>query len=269
MNEPRDEAAVDARARFTPERLQWITQVEQGHFWHAPRRRLLMRLVEQQLSASADGDVLDVGCGSGRFVQALRERGHDAYGVDPHDCAATSNEGWFALGLAESLPFASGRFTLVTALDSLEHVDDAKALHEIARVLRPGGRLVASVPAHDWLWSARDVRAGHLRRYDRARLRQRVHDAGFEITQVSGYQFFLLPLLAASRLWQPGRVARGAGTLAEEDWPSAPLNSVLRLVNDCEVALARWLPMPTGSSLIVVARKRREHGTAEAQRVHH
>lgn len=252
---PRDVGATDARTRFAPERLDWIAQVERGHFWHAPRRRLLMRLVERHLS-SIDGDasVLDVGCGSGRFVHALRDRGHRAYGTDPHAVAATANRGWFAVGLAETLPFASDRFAMVTALDSLEHVDDVAALGEIARVLRGGGWLVASVPAHAWLWSERDERAGHLRRYDRAGLQSRLRDAGFEVTHVTGYQFLLLPLLAMSRALQRGRHGRSA--LAEEDRPSPPLNAVLRLINDCEVSMGRWLPMPTGSSLIVVARKK-------------
>ncbi|MGH8518667.1 MAG: class I SAM-dependent methyltransferase [Panacagrimonas sp.] len=255
--------------RFSPERLEWITQVEHAHFWHAPRRRLLMRLVEQHLTAACDGGVLDVGCGSGRFAQALRERGHRAYGVDPHASAATSNDGWIATGLAESLPFASDRFAMVTALDSLEHVDDVAALEEIARVLRTGGWLVASVPAHAWLWSERDIRAGHLRRYDRAGLQRSIRDAGFEITRTLGYQFFLLPLLATSRLWQR-LFAQAAGALAEEDWPSRPVNAVLRTINDCEVSLARWLPMPTGSSLIVVARKKaRKNVTTDARRDRH
>lgn len=257
---PGERATGPARSRFAPERLDWITEVEGGHFWHAPRRRLLMRLVESRLRG-ADDRVLDVGCGSGRFVGALRERGHPAFGVDPHAAAGAINRGWFAVAQAESLPFAPSRFAVVTALDALEHVDDVAALEEIGRVLRPGGWLVASVPAHAWLWSERDVRAGHRRRYDRAGLRRRVEAAGFERVRITGYQFFLLPMLAASRLLSRRRP--GATALAEEDRPSRPLNALLRAVNDCEVTLGRVVSMPTGSSLVVVARKPASVGAGE------
>jgi SAM-dependent methyltransferase len=67
---------------------------------------------------------------------------------------------------AVSLPFDDARFDLVVAFDVIEHVpDDDGLLDEIARVLRVGGRLVASVPLHPEHWTRFDGIVGHCRRY--------------------------------------------------------------------------------------------------------
>ena len=71
------------------------------------------------------------------------------------------------LGQISSLPFADGAFDLVCALDIVEHVDDDDgAVGEPARVTKPGGVLVISVPLHASLWSAFDDFVGHKRRYE-------------------------------------------------------------------------------------------------------
>ena len=56
-------------------------------------------------------------------------------------------------------------------LDVLEHTEDTDVLAEARRVVRPRGRVLTAVPAHQWLWSDRDLVAGHRRRYSRAGLR--------------------------------------------------------------------------------------------------
>src|ERR1700730_8400269 len=82
-------------------------------------------------------------------------------------------------GGAESLPFEDGSFDLVTALDVLEHLDDdALALREIGRVLRPGGCLLMSVPAHKFMWGDQDEVNLHRRRYVAPEVRDRLTATG-------------------------------------------------------------------------------------------
>jgi len=74
-------------------------------------------------------------------------------------------------GEAGALPYADASFGLVCAFDILEHVeDDLAALVELARVLKPGGTLIVSVPLHAHCWTDFDALAGHVRRYDPAQL---------------------------------------------------------------------------------------------------
>jgi SAM-dependent methyltransferase len=74
-------------------------------------------------------------------------------------------------GNVSALPYADDAFDLVAAFDIIEHVeDDAAAFAELARVCRPGGVLLLSVPLHPNAWTAFDEAVGHCRRYDPSQL---------------------------------------------------------------------------------------------------
>ncbi|UHQ19529.1 class I SAM-dependent methyltransferase [Lysobacter sp. KIS68-7] len=236
---------------FPAQRLDIIADVQADHFWHAPRHALLLDLVCH--AGLADGaSIVDIGCGTGAFVSALVARGFDARGIDPFAGARGLDPRRIATGQAEALPCADGSMAAACAFDVLEHVDDARALAEMHRILVPGGRLFVSVPAHAWLWSARDERAGHRRRYTRAMLRKRVEAAGFSVERLFGYQWLLLPMLAAARWWAN---ARGIVDTDGEDRPGRLANGLLRALNRFEVRAGRLVRPPTGSSLVLVARR--------------
>ncbi|MFL6592301.1 MAG: class I SAM-dependent methyltransferase [Luteimonas sp.] len=235
---------------FAVERLDIIAKGEAGHFWYGPRRALLLETIGRRLVPGAR--IVDVGCGTGGLVGALRDHGHAACGVDPWAARRGLDPAHFHVGQAEAIPLPDASVEAATAFDVLEHADDALALHELHRVLAPGGHLFLSVPAHAWLWSTRDALAGHRRRYTRAMLRQRVGAAGFAVERLFGYQFLLLPLFAASRAWSR---LRGRIDTRGEDAPGRIANALLLAVNRLEVALGRWGRPPTGSSLVLVARK--------------
>ena len=241
---------------FHRERLEPIAAAEEAHFWHAPRRSLLLDTIAA--SGLAPGSrMLDVGCGTGRMVRELQARAMQARGMDPWARESGLPAPDFVAGQVEAIPMPGESVDAVCAFDVLEHVDDARALAEIHRVLAPGGLLFASVPAHAWLWSVRDELAGHRRRYTRRVLRERVAAAGFEVHRLFGYQALLLPLLAAARAWSR---LRGHRDTSAEDDPNARGNALLRAINRGEVAFGRIARPPVGSSLVVVARKRSAGG---------
>lgn len=226
-----------------------LAEVEDWHFWFVGRDELVLTLLDR---FDAGPRMLDVGCGTGRFAAAASRRGDGAVIAVDRYAPTRAAPAAAAAGDAERLPLREGAVDVVLARDVLEHVDDDAALAECRRVLRPGGLLVALVPAWPSLWSTRDEQAGHLRRYTRRALRRHVEAAGFSVEEIRGYQCVLLPVIAASRLLE--RCA-GSATLPRENQPPLAVNALFARINRLEASAARaaWLRPPTGSTLAIVA----------------
>ncbi|HEX4018062.1 MAG TPA: methyltransferase domain-containing protein [Frankiaceae bacterium] len=131
----------------------WST-VRDNPFRDHPTRRYAYAY--EQLSAPDlhDGPHLDIGCGNGDFAASIASTGRACRGVDAHaGYLSRAREQYPHLPVTqvaqnERLPFADGLFASVSLLDVLEHcADDERMLREAHRVLRPGGRLVLTVPA--------------------------------------------------------------------------------------------------------------------------
>jgi ubiquinone/menaquinone biosynthesis C-methylase UbiE len=170
--------------------------------------------------------VLDIGCGDGEFAVELAKRGAIVVGIDPSremvKAARTRPRAQsaginFQVAQAAQLPFRSGQFDVVTAITVLCFVDDATPVfQEIARVLRPGGRLVIGELGKRSTWAvARRLRAwlGSLL-WRRARfrtaneLRQLAAQAGLIVNAVRGAVYYPRWRLAA-RLVSPVDPALG------------------------------------------------------------
>src|SRR5215210_3017936 len=147
--------------------------------------------------ARAGERVLDLGCGAGRFVAALREAGADAVGVDVAEAAlerarAVAPEADLRLLEPDgSIPLEHGSVDLVWCSEVLEHVADAgHLLLEARRVLRPSGRLLVTVPFHGRVKAALvgalrfdahfDPLGQHLRFFTRSSLARTLEATGFE-----------------------------------------------------------------------------------------
>ncbi len=122
----------------------WIARSAEGGDFS--RQHVLDHLMIER--AAGAKEALDVGCGEGRFCRMMAAQGICATGLDPVpamiDAAQTLDpKGSYVQGFAENLPFADGCFDLVVAYLSLIDIDDPQAaIAEMARVLRPGGRIL-------------------------------------------------------------------------------------------------------------------------------
>jgi SAM-dependent methyltransferase len=226
-------------------------EMEDRHWWFRSRRHVIWALVERA-EPPPSPRILDAGCGTGRNVVEFSALG-DVEGVDLSPTAVEFCQRRGLAGVRESaiedLPFEDGRFDLILATDVIEHLpDDGAALAELRRVASPGGRLIITVPAYNWLWSQHDRSWHHFRRYTRPMLRKRVLAQGWEPTMSTYFFSSMLAPVALVRTVQ--RLHRNGNRKSDFRLSPAPLNRWLELPVRGEARLIqRGVSLPAGVSL--------------------
>lgn len=242
---------------MNPAEYERMYQYEDHYWWFVSRRELVDSLV-RRLSLPADAVIVDVGCGTGATAAQLQQYG-TVIGADisPLALACCLKRGLhnLLLATAERLPLATSSVNAVVATDILEHLeDDVAVLKEFYRILKPGGYVVASVPAYSILWSEHDLALMHRRRYVARELRRRCLKAGFLVRRLTYALFFVFPLALIMRLLKhsPPRNKQ-----PEAQLPNLPnwLNRLLIRLQRFETALLDRVSFPWGVSVIAVLQK--------------
>lgn len=228
----------------------------EDHWWWRARRRFVLDRLEALSRRRRLAGILDVGCGDGLFFDELSRFG-EPWGVEP-DAGLVDPGGKWAPRIKLAAFGDEGedgrRYDLILMLDALEHMqDDAAAARRAARLLRPGGFLLLTVPALPSLWSVHDEANRHFRRYTRDGLRSVLEGAGLAVEEL-GYYFGwpVLPMYAR-KLLGGGRRGSGAGDYSVLP-PPRPVNAVLLAASSLEQALTGRGGTPIGSSLFALAR---------------
>ncbi len=239
--------------------LDLTARAEARHFWFQGFRRFVVPVLRDLAAGRTDLRLIDCGCGTGFNLSLLRPYGR-AVGFDvaprgllharAHGCVVSRGD-------ITRIPFASNTFDVVTSFDVIQCVDeDLAAAREMARVARPGGAVVLTVAALDVLRGDHAEAWHEVRRYTPGGVRRLMHEAHLEIDRVSFIFGSVFPLMLAVRVGQrvtrPYRRLRGDHDIRV---PPAPVNRALTGLVSAEAALARYVSMPVGSSLLVVARK--------------
>jgi SAM-dependent methyltransferase len=232
-------------------------ELESDHFWWTTRRRLVRDLVGVA-GSGAVLEVLDVGCGSGVTAGALATDGARVVGVDVEKYSDDGAEGQagFERVVGDYIHISTrlGQFDVVLALDAIEHFEDEGTVVEaLSNNLRPGGMVIVTVPAYEWLWSSHDLENQHHRRYTRRRLRAAFERGGLTVDRV-GYLFLGL-VIPKSVVCFLERL-RGRG-IEIGHGPPAWLNKVAEGYFRFETRLAKGLTnfLPAGTSVICLASK--------------
>jgi SAM-dependent methyltransferase len=230
-----------------------MAELDSSHWWFVARRRILSELIEREVPLPADARILEIGCGTGHNFEMLGRFGRvDAIEVDDEARALSSSRLGREVGsspLPELPGIADGSYHLIALLDVLEHIEEDRAsLASIKRKLAPNGRVLLTVPANQWMWSAHDTAHHHHRRYSKAGLRQVIEEAGLKVETLSYFNSLLFPVAAAARI--VGRATKK--TESDDAMPSAPVNAVLEKIFGFERHLIGRVPLPAGVSLVAI-----------------
>jgi SAM-dependent methyltransferase len=224
-------------------------------FWVTSRNAAILEVLRRlQIGA-----LLEVGAGNGLVAKSIAAEGVAIVAVEPSylgcKVLASSHIPVFN-GTLDQLSLPSNTLTAVGLFDVLEHVQDTTSLlEEIYRVLAPGGYLVITVPAYQWLFGSFDINVGHVRRYTRKELSRSITSRGFvEFSSRYFFSLLVIPALLLRRvpylIW--GHRGKLSFSEIEEAMnPGKVLNSLLSRY----FALEQKLQLPFGTSLLMVCQK--------------
>jgi len=232
-------------------------RAEDRHWWYRGRRSVLEGVIER-LRLPARARILDAGCGSGRNMVELTRHG-TVTGIELSPTSVTiareRSVGEVIEGSVLQMPFESGSFDLAVSLDVIEHLeDDLAARRELRRVVAPGGALLVTVPAYQWLWSGHDEINHHFRRYTRKSLQLVAEQAGWETVRTTYFNSLLLPVAIVLRVLD--RFSKATTESSLDLWvPPEPVNWTLERPLALEAAaIARGGRIPAGLSLLTLFR---------------
>ncbi|WEK44150.1 MAG: class I SAM-dependent methyltransferase [Candidatus Sphingomonas colombiensis] len=224
------------------------------HWWYRARRDILADYLARYGGLPKGARILEIGCGTGHNLPMLAGFGEvDAIEIDPAARAIASARLGKEVGAAP-LPMLpdvpKGHYDLIAVLDVVEHIeDDVAALRAMRERLAPGGRILITVPAHQWMWSAHDVVNHHHRRYSKATLIKAITDAGLRPRKLGYFNSLLFPLAAGARV-----AGRLTGRDDSDDAPPpAPVNRLFETIFRLERHLVGRMPMPPGVSIVTFA----------------
>lgn len=232
-------------------------ELEKQHWWFRARREILKTLLSY-FQLPEKPVVIEVGVGSGENLYTIYPRHFSLFGIEPfpENAKYADERGDVPVytGTAEVWPaeLESHRIDMICMFDVLEHLEnDSAALEIMYDKLQPGGYLLLSVPAYQWLWGRQDEISHHYRRYTRSSLLEKIQKAGFTPYRATYFNTILFPAIAMQRMLQKLTGARGS----DFDQRYGKAEQLFYRLFKTEKHILPFMSFPFGVSFFVAAKK--------------
>jgi len=211
-----------------------------------PYARVKYEIILAWLAKYKIKNVLNAGCGSGELCLLLARNGYHVTGFDPdrdYINLAKKNDKHgkchFEVAKIENFKVRD-KFDVVVATDVLEHIkNDKKAWKLLAQMVKPGGLVVITVPAGQYLFGFHDKKLGHFRRYSKKSLME-IRPNSLTLLDFRYFGFFLIPIA-----WIVSKLVKKSYPVARSN-----TNVFLKLI----LRVEKWLRLPVGTSLLFLGK---------------
>jgi len=235
--------------------------LERTYWWFVGKQFLVNNWLKRfTLKGLKKCKILDIGCGTGIVLKLLENFG-TASGMEfspqaIHFLRQRNLKRIVRSDANQSIPFKNDTFSVITCLDVLEHLEnDLNLVKEMVRVCAPGGYILVTVPAFDFLWSPHDVALHHKRRYTRKQVFNSIRGLNCSVIKASYYNTILcFPILAARKLkcfFSKKKDAQSDFFIAVPDY----FNKALSLIFIAEIYCLKFFNFPFGVSFLLIIQK--------------
>lgn len=227
-----------------------------NHWWWLARKKILQEVISKQIKKKEDLNILDFGSGTGINVDLLQKYG-EVYIYEPNEYANKFLNSNFknVIFTEAALNNISKKFDLIVLTDVLEHIESPiSSLKKIRSLLKEGGKVIITVPAHNYLFSKKDSDLQHFRRYSKKSLKNNLVNANLKLDYFSYYNFFLSPLIIPMTLIF--KILNSNHIDLAEKPPNSMINFLfLKIFSLEKLFISNYIKLPYGVSLFAVATK--------------
>lgn len=243
--------------------------IERTYWWFRGKQFLIDIFFEENLNPSNNQRLLDLGSGTGVIMEQCQKWGIP-YGVEISTLAIQMLK-QRSLNLVvqadanQTIPFKDSIFTAVTCLDVLEHLEnDTALLDEMIRICKPGGFILMTVPALQFLWSPHDEALYHKRRYTKNQMLNKIKQLNCTVIKATYFNATLfLPIVVVRKLkslFKKNKEVRSDFFIPLPKW----LNRALYFWYSCELKCLKFTDIPIGVSVLLMIQKPEKDGKCQA-----
>jgi len=222
----------------------------ENQYWHIARSNIIFKNLKQRTNIK-ECRILEVGCGKGIVVQALRKKGLDCYGVELAEVPIIESvSSYIQAGVdANSLDLDfRNSIDVLMLLDVIEHIENPSTFLNTLKSYYPNvSYFIITVPASKELWSNYDEFYGHYRRYELPMVEEQAKNIQAKVS--TAYYFFKF-------LYLPARITLGLGKKRSTklNGPKSTISKLIhKLIANISFLLDATLPKSwKGTSIIMV-----------------